>query len=100
MFQKLVVASVPMSITVFSLGSIIARKNNKTFFQLFFLCHFLYSFYTQLKVLLSARQNPGIVQMKCNNIEAHMLPAPSPGFFEVRVFVLMAYLNVISVLQI
>lgn len=32
--------------------------------------------------------------MKYDDIVVNVLPAPFPGFFEVRVFVQMAYLNV------
>ena len=101
MSQKLVVASVPISITVFSLGSIIIRKTGLridcrvvyiiflSYLFLFFSC-----FTIQSKRFLFSQTQSGIVLMKYDDIVVNVLPAPFPGFFEVRVFVQMAYLNV------
>lgn len=101
MSQKLVVASVPISITVFSLGSIIIRKTGLridcrvvyiiflSYLFLFFSC-----FTIQSKRFLFSQTQSWIVLMKYDDIVVNVLPAPFPGFFEVRVFVQMAYLNV------
>lgn len=101
MYQKLVVASVPISITVFSLGSITIRKTGLRIacrvVYIIFLSHFflLFSCFTmQPKRFLFSQTQSGIVLMKYDDIVVNVLPAPFPGFFEVRVFVQMAYLNV------
>lgn len=101
MSQKLVVASVPISITVFSLGSIIIRKTELRIdcrvVHIIFLSHlflFFSCFTIQSKRFLFSQTQSGIVLMKYDDIVVNVLPAPFPGFFEVRVFVQMAYLNV------
>lgn len=101
MYQKLVVASVPISITVFSLGSITIRKTGLRIacrvVYIIFLSHFflLFSCFTmQPKRFLFSQTQSGIVLMKYDDIVVNVLPAPFPGFFEVWVFVQMAYLNV------
>lgn len=100
MSQKLVVASVPISITVFSLGSIIIRKTGLQIVcrvvHIIFLSYLflLFSCFTmQSKRFLFSQTQSGIVLMKYDDIVVNVLPAPFPGFFEVRVFVQMAYLN-------
>ena len=47
----------------------------------------------QSKRFLFSQTQSGIVLMKYDDIVVNVLPAPFPGFFEVRVFVQMAYLN-------
>ena len=101
MSQKLVVASVPISITVFSLGSIIIRKTGLRIdcrvVYIIFLSHLflLFSCFTmQPKRFLFFQTQSEIVLMKYDDIVVNVLPASFPGFFEVRVFVQMAYLNV------
>lgn len=103
MYQKLVVASVPISITVFSLGSITIRKTGLRIacrvVHIIFLSYLflLFSCFTmQSKRFLFSQTQSGIVLMKYDDIVVNVLPAPFPGFFEVRVFVQMAYLNVFS----
>lgn len=100
MSQKLVVASVPISITVFSLGFITIRKTGLRIvcrvIHIIFLSHLflLFSCLTmQPKRFLFSQTQSGIVLMKYDDIVVNVLPAPFPGFFEVRVFVQMAYLN-------
>lgn len=103
MSQKLVVASVPISITVFSLGFITIRKTGLRIacrvVHIIFLSYLflLFSCFTmQSKRFLFSQTQSGIVLMKYDDIVVNVLPAPFPGFFEVRVFVQMAYLNVLS----
>lgn len=47
----------------------------------------------QSKRFLFSQTQSGIVLMKYDDIVVNVLPALFPGFFEVRVFVQMAYLN-------